>query len=159
MRTLVVLFAVAAVAALGLFVPRGSSAPALGEKPVKYEYAELRVSRTIVAQPGVAGPGAAAGPRGAGAMPGGPGGAGGGFGMQPAATESSIRWATAQEEVVTKEWEEMADKLKAPAPKKQSPLTVHRLRVLNALSADGWEMLDRPLGDGSNTWSFRRVVR
>jgi hypothetical protein len=158
MRTLVALFAVAAVAALGLFVPRGSSAPALGEKPVKYEYAQLWYSRTLAAQPGMGGP--PGGPRGAGAMPapGGPGGPGG-FGMQPAAVETSIRWTTAQEEVVTKEWEELADKLKAPAAKKQSPLTVHRLRVLNALSAEGWELLDRPLGDGNNTWSFRRVVR
>jgi hypothetical protein len=57
---------------------------------------------------------------------------------------------------------ELGDRLKAPAPKRESPPSVHRLRVLNELSADGWEMLDRPLGDGrvgtGVGWSFRRRV-
>src|SRR5262249_12856398 len=147
-------FAVAAVAALGLFVPRGSSAPNLGEKPVKYEYAELRYSRVF------------AGPAGMAAFPGGGGGPGAGFpGAPPAGpvagpanVQNSIRWTTAQEELVTKEWEELADKLKAPAPKKESPVNVHKLRVFNALSADGWEVMDRPAGD-SVLWVFRRQAR
>src|SRR5262245_26870241 len=97
MRTVLALFAIAAVAALGLFVPRGSSAPNLGEKPVKYEYAELRYSRAFAPGP---------------AMGGFPGGPGAGFpGAPPAGpvagpanVQNSIRWTTAQEELVTKEW-------------------------------------------------------
>jgi hypothetical protein len=57
----------------------------------------------------------------------------------------------------------LADKLKAPAAKKEnSPESVHRLRALNKLSADGWEMLDRPLGEtravAGSVLSFRRRV-
>jgi predicted metal-dependent phosphoesterase TrpH len=42
MRKVLVISLVAAALGLGLLVPRGSSAPALAEKPVRYEYAELR---------------------------------------------------------------------------------------------------------------------
>jgi hypothetical protein len=157
MRKLVVVLAIAAAVALGLFIPRGSSAPALGEKPVKYEYAELRYTRGFVGQmgKGMAGMGA-----GGGGLAPGPVAAGGGGGPpQAAAVQSSVHWTTAQEDVVTKEWEELADKLEAPSPKKDSPVTVHKLRVLNALSAEGWELLDKASGDGNSTWSFRRQVR
>jgi hypothetical protein len=151
MRTFVALFAIAAVVALGLFVPRGSSAPNLGEKPVKYEYAELRYSRAFAAPPGMAGFPGGPGPGFPGAPPAAPI-------AGPAAVQNSLRWTTAQEEVVTKEWEELADKLKAPAPKKESPVNVHKLRVFNALSAEGWEVVDRPAGD-TTLWVFRRQVR
>jgi hypothetical protein len=74
--------------------------------------------------------------------------------------QTTVRWTTAEEEMEYKEWEELADKLKAPSPKKESPPNVHKLRVLNKLSADGWELLDRPAGDASmGTWTFRRQVR
>lgn|SRR5262245_30060410 len=152
MRTHIACSAIAAIVALGVFVPRGSSAPALGEKLVKYEYAELRDARIIVGQKGM---GMAA--MGGGVGLGLPGGAL--AGGNPAVAQTSIHWETAQEELVTKDWEELADKLKAPAPKKESPVTVHKLWVLNALAADGWELLDRPSGDGNSTWSFRRPVR
>ncbi|HJZ92928.1 MAG TPA: hypothetical protein VKE40_18785 [Gemmataceae bacterium] len=152
MRTVIALFAIAAVVALGLFVPRGSSAPNLGEKPVKYEYAELRYMRAFAAPPAMGGfPGGGGGPGFPGAAPPAPIAA-------PGNVQNSIRWTTAQEEMVTKEWEELADKLKAPAPKKESPVNVHKLRVFNALSAEGWEVLDRPAGDAV-LWVFRRQVR
>src|SRR5262245_50404604 len=150
MRTLLICSVIAAVVALGLFVPCGSSAPNLGEKSIKYEYAELRYSRMLVGKKGM---GMAGG--GGGGLPGGGAPIGGG---NPAVAETTVHWTTAQEEVVTKEWEELADKLKAPAPQKESPVAVHRLRVLNGLSAEGWELLDKPSGD-SGTWSFRRQVR
>src|SRR5262245_34970066 len=152
MRTFVALSALAAVVALGLFVPRGSSAPNLGEKPVKYEYAELRYARVFAGGAGMAGfPGGAGGPGFPGAPQAAPV-------AGPANVQNSIRWTTAQEELVTKEWEELADKLKAPAPKKESPMNVHKLRVFNALSAEGWEVVDRPAGD-TTLWVFRRQVR
>src|SRR5438552_1764605 len=50
MRKVLVVSLVAGALALGLFVPRGSSAPALADKPVRYEYAELQVARGFVAQ-------------------------------------------------------------------------------------------------------------
>jgi len=42
MRRLLIAFAVTAALTFGLLVPRGSSAPALPDKPVRYEFAELR---------------------------------------------------------------------------------------------------------------------
>lgn len=175
MRKPLAIAALAAALTLALFVPRGSSAPALVEKPVRYEYAELRYSRTLVAAPGAraAGPGGFQG----GGFQGNPGGAAlpGGPGM-PAAPAAEIRtamrWTTGEEEVEVKEWEELADRLKAPAPKRASPATVHKLRVLNKLSADGWELMDRSLGgdaavaptfrdraEAGSTLTFRRLVR
>jgi hypothetical protein len=41
-RKLLVAFLIAGALALGLLVPHGSSAPALVDKPARYEYAELR---------------------------------------------------------------------------------------------------------------------
>ena len=125
---------------LGLLslAPTGAAAPALGDKPVRYEYAELSVLRVA------AGKGA--------------GQPGGNFGPNPVRT--LLRWTTGEEEVEVSEWSELADKLKAPAPKKESSENVHRLRVLNKLSANGWEMLDRSLGATPGTagsgFSFRR---
>jgi hypothetical protein len=146
MRKLFVVDVLAGALALVTFVPRGTTAPALSDKPPRYEYAELSYGRVAERPP--------------------PGGmVGVGQGGVPAAvptTRTIIKWTTGEEEVEVQEWSELGDKLKAPAPKKESPQSVHRLRVLNKLSADGWEMLDRPLGESrafSGTgWSFRRRV-
>lgn len=118
-----------------IFAPNATTAPALGDKPPKYEYAELTFPRI----PGMALRGKA-GPAG------------------PAA--ATIRWTTGDEEIEAEEWSGLADKLKAPAPKKESPQNVYKLRVLNKLSADGWEMMDQSLRDTPSPammgWSFRR---
>jgi hypothetical protein len=148
MRKLLLLSLLSGALSLVTFVPRGTTAPALGDKPVRYEYAELSYGRTAPAQPQLGGGG-----RGGGQF--------GGGGNAPGLV-TIIRWTTGEEEVEVQEWSELGDKLKAPPPKKESPQGVHRLRVLNKLSADGWEMLDRPLGESrafSGTgWSFRRRV-
>lgn len=75
----------------------------------------------------------------------------------PAAPQTTVKWTTAEEDLTFKEWEELGDKLGAASPKKESPATVHKLRVLNKLSATGWELLDRPNPDTTNgVWTFRR---
>jgi hypothetical protein len=151
MRKLLIVALLAGALALVTFVPRATTAPALSDKPVRYEYAELTYGR--VAQPQFGGGG-----RGGGQFGGQPGGGGNAAGR----VTTTIRWTTGEEEVEVQEWSELGDKLKAPAPKKESPQSVHRLRVLNKLSADGWEMLDRPLGESrafsATGWSFRRRV-
>jgi hypothetical protein len=146
------------VGALSLltFAPNATTAPALGDKPVKYEYAELTFSRLLERQA----------QWGGGFGGGGPGGgqfggqAGGGGGPAAGRVAPSIRWTTGQEEIEVEVWSDLADKLKAPATKKESPQSVHKLRVLNKLSADGWEMMDQSLGDtrfpAIMGWSFRR---
>jgi hypothetical protein len=119
------------VLSLLTFVPNARTAPALTDRPVKYEYAELSFTRTPV----VAG------------RAGGLGGGGGGGGPPPGPAGMPIRWTTGEEEIEVQEWSQLGDKLKAPAPKKDSPQSVHKFRVLNKLSADGWEMIDQSLGD------------
>jgi hypothetical protein len=147
MRKLLLVSLLAGALALVTFVPRGTTAPALGDKPVRYEYAELGYVRVAVPQ-------AAGGQLG---------GQPGGGGFAPAAIRMVVRWTTGEEEVEVADWAELGDKLKAPAPKKESPPSVHRLRVLNKLSADGWELLDRSLGElrsgpAGSAMSFRRRV-
>ena len=150
MRKVVVVCLLVGALALGLLVPQSSSAPAPADKPVRYEYAELSFARSFAGGPG----GGFAPPI---AMPVGPGGVAMPPPNMPGLT-TAIRWTTAEEQVEVKEWEELADKLKAPAAKKESPAAVHKLRVLNRLSELGWEVLDRPLLDttGAATVAFRR---
>jgi len=114
------------------------AAPAPGDKPVRYDHAELRWTRYYIPAPAAPGQKAPLAPN----------------------PIISVRWTTAAEEVDTKGWEELANQLKAPAPKKESPATVHKLRVMNALSADGWELLDRPGPEPRDeyVWTFRRRV-
>jgi hypothetical protein len=138
------------VCALSLLIlaPSARSAPTLGDKPVKYEYAELTFGRVL--------------PRQAfgGGLGGGAGGPGGGGGPAAGPVVAPIKWTTGEDEIEVQEWSDLADKLKAPAPKKESPQGVHKLRVLNKLSAEGWEMMDQSLSDVRSPammgWSFRR---
>ena len=105
--------------AVGLVASQGLAAPALGDKPVKWEYAELNIQR----------------------------------GLQ--------RFVTGDEEINARSWEELADKLKAPTPKKEGTPSVHKLRVLNRLGADGWELAEHLGTDGTTgmaTWTFKRRV-
>ena len=110
-----------------------TAAPALGDKPPKWEYAELAY-RTLPARPG-----------GVDAD-----------GKEVPATPSSvsIRWISGAGEVEVKGWDELADKLKAPAPKKGSAAYL-KIQVLNYLGAEGWELMEqqtpspaRALADG-----------
>jgi hypothetical protein len=112
------------------------AAPALAEKPVRYEYAELRYSRYSQAQPG---------------MPGAP---------PQVVTKIDIRWATGDEEIQAESWDDLARKLKAAEPKREATATVHKMRVLNRLSADGWEIVERPVleAGGTGTWQYRRKL-
>src|SRR5947209_1482511 len=98
----------------------GAAAPALGDKASRWEYAELHVQRAVAAIRIVPPGGAAPAPVPA-----------------PAAPATTVRWATADEEVQADGWEQLAEKLKAPAPKKEGTPTVHKLRVFNRLGADG----------------------
>jgi hypothetical protein len=144
MRKLFTFLILAAVVALGVLVSRGPAAPALADKPVKWEYAELLYSRGAPAMnPGMAaqrlvGPG--------GVAPVAP----------PAAAPTTVWWFTADEEIEATDWKALADKLRAPAAKNDGSQTMHRLRVLNRLSADGWEIYEHT---GTTNWTFRRRVQ
>jgi hypothetical protein len=125
----------AILSALSLFAAAVSAAPALGDKPPKWEYAELEFSRVYVGQPGAGRP----------------------------VPQVTVRWTMADDEVDGNSWQNLADKLKAPAPKKEASVTQHKLRIFNRLGADGWEMTEhagtdgiRESGQEKAKWTFKR---
>src|SRR5215213_8280619 len=132
-----------ALLVLSLSAALAPAAPALGDKPVRYEYAELQCSHFFraVGQP---------------LPPGAPGGKGG----VARVPQVSVKWITADEEIEGTEWDDLANKLKAPAPKRDGASVIqHKLRVLNRLSADGWELIEHTGTDGTTgtaAWVLRR---
>ena len=75
----------------------------------------------------------------------------------------AFRWITSTDEFGVKSWEELAEKLKAPAPaKKDSSVLMHKMRVFDKLGAEGWELVGPPGGSSSTgaagTWMFKRRV-
>jgi hypothetical protein len=116
----------------------GSAAPNLGDKPGKWEYAELKMSRSL------AGPAARANAA-----------------VRPAAPATTVAWATLDGETEAETWEELASKLKAPPLKKDGTPTMQKLRVLNYLGTEGWEIVDHVGGDGvtgAASWTLKRRV-
>jgi hypothetical protein len=129
---------VAGAFALGLLVPRGSSAPPQPDKGARFEYAVLKLTRTF---PGVLGqPGA---------------------GTPPTKWTEKLVWSTADEEVEADGWDDWATRHNAPpAAKKESSETQRQLRVFNRLGDEGWEAYEREqtasLSPTTTTWSFKR---
>jgi hypothetical protein len=135
-------FALALFVAVAVVWGSSDGAPALGDKPLRWEYAELHVQRSVAVRPLPIAPGGAA----ANPLP---------------APTVTVRWATGEEEVQAENWEQLADKLKAPAAKKEGTATVHKLRVFNRLGADGWEVVEHTGTDGTvgtATWLLKRRV-
>jgi hypothetical protein len=140
MRTLMFCPVAAAVVALASLSGSGAAAPALPDKPVKWEYAEL-VSRSAATRKGFAPADDA---------------------PQPQPAPPAVRFVTADEEITAANWGELAEKLKAPAAKKGATAATHRLRILNHLGAEGWELVPTS-GPGSGfsaagTMLFKRRV-
>jgi hypothetical protein len=108
------------------------AAPQLGDKPPKWEYAELAFRTTP-------------------ARPGGVDVNGNEVPATPATT--TIRWITAAGEVEVKSWEELADKLKVTGFKKDGSADLQRIQVLNALGAEGWELME-PTSSSSGVAAF-----
>jgi hypothetical protein len=120
MRKVLVVAVVVAAVALGLFLPRGTSAPQVPDKAVRWEHAELSEGRN-----------------------------------------AGARWATAKEDIAVDTMKDLADRLKAPAGIEEGSSIHHRMRVLDRLSADGWEVVESPTlnlepATGRYVWTFRR---
>jgi len=106
---------------LVILAAAATAAPALGDKPAKWEYAELTY-RTLPGRPALVDAN----------------------GKEVPATPASvsIRWISGAGEVEVKGWDELADKLKAPAIKKGSAAYL-KIQVLNFLGGEGWELLEQ----------------
>lgn len=107
--------------AVVVFAATAPAAPNLGDRPPKWEYAELsyRVS-----------PGRAATVDADGKE-------------VPAVPASvAIKWVTPAGEVDVKGWDELIAKVKAPALKKGSA-NYTRLQILNYLGGEGWELVEQ----------------
>ena len=160
----------AALGAATLFVvcvgmTQAAPAPSQTAKPAeKWEYGEIYSSSRIFRGgedelPGRGGRG------GRGGFPGGGGAPGGGAApaqavqpAQPALPRLAVRWVTGDGEIVASSWEELATKLKAPEAKPSATTPVaHRLRVLNHLGSQGWELVSVGMGTTS-PWVFKRRV-
>ena len=98
----------------------------LADKPGHFEHAELRCQRYMT-QP-----------------------SGGGANVLTVV----VKWTTADGEIDASEWADLADKLKAPAAKKEGSPNMHRMRVFRQLGTDGWEVVD----ESATRWTFRRLV-
>jgi hypothetical protein len=158
-------------------VPRAAPGPepagaAAGAKPADaWEYCELHYrhipARVARGGFGAGGPGGAGFPGGGGGLPGAPGGGRGGRGgagpaMAARPAQTTICWITADEEIETKGWDAMATKINAPPAKKNATEASHRLRVLNRLGVDGWELIahqPRDFPGGDEIWTFKRKAR
>lgn len=144
MKRYLALSLLATVAGIGLVTSQSPAVPLPSDKPVKWENAELIMRSTAVRAKGFA--------PADGAQPEQPG--------QPATP--AMRWVTSDGEITAKNWEELAEKLKAPLDKKETTAASHKLRVLNQLNADGWEMVGQPPTNtgfsttSAGSWMFKR---
>ena len=107
--------------ALLVFAATAPAAPALGDRPPKWEYAELSY-RTSPGRPG----GVDADGKEVAAVP----------------ASIAIKWVTPAGEVDVKGWDELIAKLKVPALKKGSA-NYTRLQILNYLGGEGWELVEQ----------------
>jgi hypothetical protein len=122
MKTLV------ALASIALLPLPALAAPALADKPPRWEYAELSY-RTTSGRPG-------------------------GFdadGTEVPATPSTVtvHWVTKEGEVEVKGWAELAEKLKAKGFKKEGSAAYQKIQMLNILGEEGWELMDQGGGAAS----------
>jgi len=110
------------VATLVLLAPFGLAAPALGEKPPKWEYAELTYRTTPAREAGVDADGKE--------IPAVPSGV-------------AVRWISGAGEMEAKSWAELAEKLKAPRFKKEGSAALQKIQFLNLLGSEGWELMEQ----------------
>ena len=70
---------------------------------------------------------------------------------------TAIHWATSKATVEADSWEGMARQLKAPAAEKDAAELTHKLRVLDRLGEQGWELVghDKEV----QIWTFKRKVQ
>jgi hypothetical protein len=124
-------------------------APAAKQGGEGWEYCELQSSYTITrVAPGGVGVGAVPAPGVAGRV------------AVTRVRKTVLRYVTEAAEVEAPSWEELASKLKAPAPKAKATEAMQKLRVLNHLGRGGWELTghNRDSSSAADVWTFKRKV-
>jgi hypothetical protein len=109
-------------ALLVVLATTGFAAPALGDRPPKWEYAELTY-RTIPAR--------AAGVDADGKE------------IPATPASMSIRWVTGAGEIDAKGWDELAEKLRFTGFKKNGSAAFLKIQILNHLGGEGWELMEQ----------------
>lgn len=172
MRTVRMAWAgLAALVLLGGDAGSTRAAPAPAPRADRWEYAELQYTASSFrgwdaddpAAPRPRGPRGGADGAGGGRGGGRGGGAGGPGGAaaqpdqpaQPVRPRTRVRWVTGDGEVEATSWEELASKLKAPEAKGTLSVAGHKVRVLNHLGNQGWELVSAGTGSTS-PWVFKR---
>ena len=139
MRTLVVLTAFCC----GFALLQPATQPVIAQEkqaPVKWEYAEL-VYRDTTGRPA-----------------GKDGNPAGKDGNPMGAPTMTIRWTSGAGEFSVNGWEELAGKLKTKF-KKEGTASSQKVQMLNALGAEGWELVSQHVGTTmSTTLMFKRRV-
>jgi hypothetical protein len=127
--------------ALGLSTRPGPAAPALPDKPPRWEYAELSQRTTV---------------RGFGPREGKENEA-----PAPRIAEPTLRWVTGDADVEAQGWDDLATKLKMSSAKKAATPAGRKVQVLNYLGSDGWELVGVNGGTtptAASIWTFKRRV-
>lgn len=106
--------------------PGPEPGPKVGQR---WEYAELHFSAATIRAMRL--------PPGANPLPG---------GRVAPGRATPVRWVTAEGETEADSWEALATKLKAPAAARGATPLAHKVKLLNHLGAQGWELVS-----GSNT--------
>jgi hypothetical protein len=105
-----------------VLAPFSVAAPALPDKPPKWEYAELTYRTTLPRAAGVDADGKE--------IP-----------AVPAAV--TVRWISGDGEVEAKSWSELAEKLRASRFKKDGSAAYQKIQILNYLGSEGWELMEQ----------------
>jgi hypothetical protein len=66
----------------------------------------------------------------------------------------SVRWVTGDGETEADDWAALAGKLKAPAAAKGANAAAHRVKLLNHLGSQGWELVS----SNGNLMTFKRKL-
>jgi hypothetical protein len=79
-----------------------------------------------------------------------------------AIAQVSIRWVTGDDEIEATSWEDLGAKIKAQPAKKGASPEAHKMKVLNFLGSQGWEMVSNQqeiLSSAGSTLTFKRKVK
>jgi hypothetical protein len=72
----------------------------------------------------------------------------------------TLQWSTGDEDVQATSWDDLATKMKIPQATKDAKTPASKMKVINYLGSQGWEMVSHhePITSGPTVWTFKRKV-